>query len=82
MSTQICQQIQDAFITEFRVSKNSIVDLGNGANMNGDGGYRYEERDGEIVRGHKYDVGVEIGTQAVVFFDFAWLATTSCQQSC
>ena len=52
-------------VTEFRVGEDSINDLGNGANMTGDGGYRYEDSDGDIIKGHKYDVGVEIGTQGI-----------------
>jgi hypothetical protein len=60
--------VTGADVTEFRVGEDSINDLGGGANMKGDGGYRYEESEesgGDIIKGHKYDVGVEIGTQGI-----------------
>ena len=56
-------KVVGADVTEFRVGEDAINDLGDGANMKGDGGYRYEDGDGDIIKGHKYDVGVEIGTQ-------------------
>ena len=40
-------------VTEYQVEKDSVQDLGNGVNMNGDGNI------------HQYDVGVEIGTQGI-----------------
>ena len=45
--------VTGTYVTEYRVKKDSIQDLGDGVNMNGDGNR------------HKYDVGVEIGTQGI-----------------
>ncbi|MEB3227954.1 MAG: hypothetical protein VKJ27_06190, partial [Synechocystis sp.] len=45
--------VTGANVTNFSVGKDSIQDIGNGVNMKGDGNI------------HKYDIGVEIGTQGI-----------------
>ncbi|ACK69281.1 Cna B domain protein [Gloeothece citriformis PCC 7424] len=46
-------KVNGSDITDYEFKANSVQDLGNGVNMNGDGNI------------HKYDIGIEFGTQGI-----------------